>query len=81
MLIGDLHVAAADWLAEHGHAVDAIRHAQAAGDWERAGRVLADHGLSLSLNGQVATIGALLRPSPPMRCRIPSWLRSSPSSS
>ena len=58
--IGDLHLAAADWLAEHGHAVDAIRHAQAAGDWERAGHLLADHGLSLSLDGQVATIGALL---------------------
>ena len=58
--IGDLHRAAADWLAEHGHAVDAIRHAQAAGDWERAGHLLADHGLSLSLDGQVATIGALL---------------------
>jgi LuxR family maltose regulon positive regulatory protein len=58
--ITSLHLAAADWLAEHGHAVDAIRHAQAAGDWERAGRLLADHGLSLSLDGQVATIGALL---------------------
>ena len=58
--IGDLHRVAADWLAEHGHAVDAIRHAQAAGDWERAGRLLADHGLSLSLDGQVATVGALL---------------------
>ena len=34
--IADLHVAAADWLAAHGHPVDAIRHAQAAGDWERA---------------------------------------------
>jgi len=58
--IRDLHLAAADWLAEHGHAVEAIRHAQAAGDWERAGRVLADHGLSLSLDGHVAIIGALL---------------------
>ena len=58
--IGDLHRVAADWLAEHGHAVDAIRHAQAAGDWERAGHLLADHGLSLSLDGQVATVGALL---------------------
>ena len=57
---GTFTLAAADWLAEHGHAVDAIRHAQAAGDWERAGHLLADHGLSLSLDGQVATIGALL---------------------
>jgi LuxR family transcriptional regulator, maltose regulon positive regulatory protein len=58
--IRDLHRAAADWLAEHGHAVEAIRQAQAAGDWERARHLLADHALSLSLDGQVATIGALL---------------------
>ena len=45
--IGDLHRVAADWLAEHGHPVDAIRHAQAAGDWDHAERLLADHGLSL----------------------------------
>ena len=55
-----LHRVAADWLAEHGYAVDAIRHAQAAGDWKRAGRLLADHGLSLSLDGQIATVGALI---------------------
>jgi LuxR family transcriptional regulator, maltose regulon positive regulatory protein len=58
--IAELHRVAAEWLAEHGHAVAAIRHAQAAGDWKRAGRLLANHGLSLSLDGQVATIAALL---------------------
>jgi LuxR family maltose regulon positive regulatory protein len=63
--IGDLHRVAADWFAEHGHPVEAIRHAQAGGDWKHAGRVLADHGLSLSLDGQVATIGALLAAFPP----------------
>ena len=58
--IEGLHRVAADWLAEHGHAVDAIRHAQAGGDWKHAGELLADLGLSLSLDGQVATVGALL---------------------
>ena len=58
--IGDLHRVAAAWLAEHGYAVEAIRHAQAGGDWQHAGRLLADHGLSLSLDGQVATVGDLL---------------------
>ena len=63
--IAGLHRVAADWLTERGFVVDAIRQAQAAGDWQRAGRLVADHGLSLSLDGQVATIGALLASFPP----------------
>jgi LuxR family maltose regulon positive regulatory protein len=62
--IGDLHRVAADWFAENGYAVEAIRHAQAGGDWKHAERLLADHGLSLSLDGQVATVGALLAACP-----------------
>src|SRR5579871_4093207 len=42
-----LHAAAAGWLAGHGFAVEAVRHAQAAGDWNLAGRILGDHWLSL----------------------------------
>ncbi|TAK01740.1 MAG: LuxR family transcriptional regulator, partial [Chloroflexota bacterium] len=59
-VVEELHRDAADWLAVHGQPVAAIRHAQAAGDWRHAGRLIADHGLSLSLDGQVATVGALL---------------------
>ena len=58
--IADLHRVAADWLADHGYIVDAIRHSQAGGDWSRARRLLADHGLSLCLDGQVASVIALL---------------------
>ncbi len=58
--IDDLHRAAASWLAEHGHPVEAIRHARAGADWELAARLLADHGLSLALDGQLATIAGLL---------------------
>jgi LuxR family maltose regulon positive regulatory protein len=58
--IGNLHRVAAEWFAEHGHATDAIRHAQAAGDWERARRLLADNSLGLTLDGKVETIASLL---------------------
>jgi LuxR family transcriptional regulator, maltose regulon positive regulatory protein len=58
--VAGLHRAASRWLAEHGHVVDAVRHAQAARDWGGAARLLADHSFSLSLDGQEATVGALL---------------------
>jgi len=50
-----LHAAAAGWFAEHGHPVEAVRHAQAAGDWGLAARVLSDHWVGLGLNGLGAT--------------------------
>jgi LuxR family transcriptional regulator, maltose regulon positive regulatory protein len=55
-----LHRAAAAWHDAHGFVVEAIRHAQAAEDWGYAARLLADHAFSLALDGQGATIGALL---------------------
>jgi LuxR family transcriptional regulator, maltose regulon positive regulatory protein len=55
-----LHGTAADWFAEHGFPVEAVRHAQAVQDWERAGRLLADHWLDVSLSGQAATAHQLV---------------------
>jgi LuxR family transcriptional regulator, maltose regulon positive regulatory protein len=55
-----LHRAAAGWLAGHGHAVEAVRQAQAAQDWEMAGRLLSDHWLDLYLSGRGATLVELL---------------------
>ncbi|HEY7063386.1 MAG TPA: LuxR C-terminal-related transcriptional regulator [Chloroflexota bacterium] len=55
-----LHRAAAAWHEAHGYVVEAIRHAQAADDWGYAARLLADHAFGLALDGQGATIGALL---------------------
>jgi LuxR family maltose regulon positive regulatory protein len=55
-----LHGTAADWYAEHGFPVEAIRHAQVAQDWERAGRLLADHWLDAALNGQAAAAHQLI---------------------
>src|SRR5260370_38407564 len=55
-----LHAAAAGWLADRGFAVEAIRHAQAAGDWEMAVRLLAGHWPGLLLAGQAGTAPGLL---------------------
>ena len=62
--IAGLHQLAARWLAEHGQAADAIGHLQAAGDWDEAARMLTDHSLSLTLDGQAGTVAALLRSFP-----------------
>ncbi len=55
-----LHVAAAGWLAGHGFGVEAVRHAQAAQDWDLAARLLADNWPGLELGGRAATIHELL---------------------
>ena len=60
-----LHRWAAGWFIRQGQVVDAIRHAQAAGDWPGAARLLADHSFSLTLDGQAQTIQALVRAFPP----------------
>jgi LuxR family transcriptional regulator, maltose regulon positive regulatory protein len=58
--VAALHELAAGWLAGHQFGVEAIRHAQAARDWGLAGRLLADHRPGLHLDGQAATVHALL---------------------
>jgi LuxR family transcriptional regulator, maltose regulon positive regulatory protein len=58
--VAGLHRAASAWFAAHGCPVEAIRHAQAAQDWELAARLLADHWYSLQLDGQAATTHELL---------------------
>ena len=55
-----LHAVAAGWYAEHGHPVEALRHAQAAQDWGLAARLLVDHWVNLALDGQTATARELL---------------------
>jgi LuxR family maltose regulon positive regulatory protein len=58
--VPELHSIAAEWLAEHGHPVQAIRHAQAAESWGLAARLLADNWFWLVLDGRLATAGELL---------------------
>jgi LuxR family transcriptional regulator, maltose regulon positive regulatory protein len=56
----NLHTMAAEWLAEHGYPVEAIRHAQAAENWGLAARLLADNWFGLELDGRLATGRQLL---------------------
>jgi LuxR family transcriptional regulator, maltose regulon positive regulatory protein len=55
-----LHAAASDWLAAHGYPLEAVGHAEAAEDWDRAGRLLADHGADAALDGQAAAVHQLI---------------------
>jgi LuxR family transcriptional regulator, maltose regulon positive regulatory protein len=55
-----LHRAASQWFAAHGYPAEAIRHAQAAEDWDRAARLLADHWPGLYLDGRDAVTHELL---------------------
>jgi LuxR family transcriptional regulator, maltose regulon positive regulatory protein len=60
-----LHRAAAEWLADHGYPVDAVRHARAAGDWGLAARILSDHWFGLELGGQAAPAEEVVAAFPP----------------
>ena len=72
--INPLHRKAAAWYAEHGHPVEAIRHAQAAEDWRHASRLLTDSYVSLFLDGRRATVAGCSPTSLPRpRRRIRSW--------
>jgi LuxR family maltose regulon positive regulatory protein len=58
--VTSLHELAAGWFADRGFPVEAVRHAQAAQDWDGAARSLADHWAALKLGGRTATVHALL---------------------
>jgi LuxR family maltose regulon positive regulatory protein len=59
-----LHHTAAEWFAEHGFVIEAIKHAQAAKDWRFAGDLMGQYGFSLALDGSWATMTALLEAFP-----------------
>jgi LuxR family maltose regulon positive regulatory protein len=63
--VPELHRRAAEWFAQQGQVVDAIRHTQAAGEWPAAARLLADHSFSMTLDGQTQTMQALVQAFPP----------------
>ena len=58
--IDRLHRAAAGWLAEHKQPAEAVRQAEAAGDWGLAARLLSDFWPGLYLDGQSAVAHELL---------------------
>src|SRR2546430_2096792 len=55
-----LYGAASQWYAAHGFMREAIRHAEAAQDWGRAARLLADAWPGLYLAGHAATVHELV---------------------
>ncbi|TCC49551.1 LuxR family transcriptional regulator [Kribbella pittospori] len=62
--VHQLHRVAASWFEEHGDVAESTRQLQAAGDWTEAAELLNDHALGLTLDGQAATVAALLRSFP-----------------
>jgi LuxR family transcriptional regulator, maltose regulon positive regulatory protein len=58
--VAGLHRAASGWFAGHRFPVEAVRHAQAAQDWELAAGLLTGHWPGLYLDGQAAVIHELL---------------------
>jgi LuxR family transcriptional regulator, maltose regulon positive regulatory protein len=58
--VAELHELAAGWFAGHGFGVEAVRHAQAARNWDMGARLLADHWAALYLSGRRATVHSLL---------------------
>jgi LuxR family maltose regulon positive regulatory protein len=59
-----LHRRAARWFADRGDVVEAVRHTLAAGDWQDAARLVADHSFIWVLEGQSGTIEAVLQAFP-----------------
>jgi LuxR family transcriptional regulator, maltose regulon positive regulatory protein len=74
--VAGLHRAAARWLGEHAHVLEAVRHAQAGEDWSHAARLVADHSFSLVLDGQAASLHALLGAFPPDALSDPELARA-----
>ncbi len=58
--IAKLHRAAANWHAEFGHPVEAIRHAQAGEDWDFAAKLLVLNWFGLYLDGRQAVARQLI---------------------
>jgi LuxR family transcriptional regulator, maltose regulon positive regulatory protein len=58
--LGHLHGAAALWFAARGDPAEAVGHAQAAGDWNLAVRLLTDHFLGFVLDGRSALVPEFL---------------------
>ncbi len=59
-----LHSAAAEWFAEHGEPVEAVRHAMAAEDWRLAGTIIGRVGVPLLLSTNRQTLARMLEQLP-----------------
>ncbi len=59
-MVNELHRRAATWFADHGQPVEAIHHARLATDWQLACELLGRHWVQLLMDGDEATLNALL---------------------
>ena len=66
-LAPELHRRAAQWFAEAGNSVEALRHAALAADWSLFGRLFADQGAPLLVSADRLAIGRVLEKVPPHR--------------
>jgi LuxR family maltose regulon positive regulatory protein len=62
--ISELHRRAAEWFADRGYPIEAIRQAQAHGDWQNAAWTLTDQLFDLLIRGHNETIASLLNAFP-----------------
>jgi LuxR family maltose regulon positive regulatory protein len=54
--VAQLHQRSAAWFETQGLVVEAVRHAIAGGDWERAARIIEAEGIALLVRGQFQTV-------------------------
>ncbi|XEC95960.1 LuxR C-terminal-related transcriptional regulator [Paenibacillus tarimensis] len=54
--IAELHIRASEWFEQHDLELEAFRHACAAGDVERAARLMKGKGMPLHFRGEAATV-------------------------
>ena len=66
-LAPDLHRRAAQWFAEAGHPVEALRHAALAEDWTMFGRLFVDQGAPLLVSADRMAMGRVLAQAPTQR--------------
>ncbi|WP_420467178.1 LuxR C-terminal-related transcriptional regulator [Panacagrimonas sp.] len=64
-LVVQIHARACDWLAANGHAIEAIEHAFAMGNMERAGELIDAVSGGLFASAQTATLSAFASRLPP----------------
>jgi LuxR family maltose regulon positive regulatory protein len=72
--VPELHRRAAEWLAEHGQPIEAIRHAQQSADWELVAELLGSHWVGLLLDGEETTLASLLAAVPDEHLRADAEL-------
>ncbi len=70
----ELHTRATDWLERNGHTSEAVGHALAAGDFERAARLVEQAAMPMLRHAQMAGLLTWIKALPPDVARCRPWL-------